>query len=350
MVWENELNDRKKFILKSIIDDYIQSAQPVGSRTIARKHELGLGSATIRNEMADLEELGYITQPHTSAGRIPSDKGYRFYVDHLMQIHKLAYDEILKMKKAMDEHVEEFNQLIKKACGIISSVTGYTSVVLTPQLTGTVAKSLQIITVDEKHLLIVVVAGGGIIRNRLVKHEFNIKEESVAGLANAINAKIAGKLLNEITMPEASKLALAVDLPEALINSVFDAVIECIRRIGSTDIYLEGVTNILNYPEFSDLLKARELMELLQEEDVIGALVKSAMHKQNLEVRIGSENEMGTMKELSMVTTAYGGDGTDVGVIGIIGPTRMMYGKVVSSIQFMKDLLDREIMKIFYEE
>ena len=350
MVWESELNDRKRFILKSIIDDYIQSAQPVGSRTIARKHELGLGSATIRNEMADLEELGYITQPHTSAGRIPSDKGYRFYVDHLMQIHKLANDEVQKIRKAMDEHVEELNHLIKKACGIISSITGYTSIVLTPQLTGTIAKSVQIIVVDEKHLLIVMVAGGGIVRNKLVRHDSSVEEGSVAGLAGAINARMAGRLISEISMPDAQELALSLNLSESLVISVLEAIMECIRRIGSTDIYLDGVTNLLNYPEFNDLLKARELMDLLKEEDVIGALVKSAIRKQNLGVRIGSENEIGPMKELSMVTTAYGRDGTDVGVIGIIGPTRMTYGKVVSSIQFMKDLLDREIMRIFHEE
>ena len=155
MVWENELNERKRTILKSIIDDYIQSAQPVGSRTIARKHELGLGSATIRNEMADLEELGYITQPHTSAGRIPSDKGYRFYVENLMQIHSLAKGEMVIIRNAMDEKIEEINQLIRRASNIISNITGYTAVVMSPQLSKTVIKSVQLLNINERRTLVV---------------------------------------------------------------------------------------------------------------------------------------------------------------------------------------------------
>lgn len=351
MVWENELNERKKSILKSIIDDYVQTAQPVGSRTIARKHELGLGSATIRNEMADLEELGYITQPHTSAGRIPSDKGYRFYVDHLMQIHSLANDEMLKIKKAMDDRIEELNQLVKRACTIISSVTGYTSVVLTPQFAKATIKSVQFVMVDEKRLLVVVVAGVGIVNNKLIKHEAQLDEENLQLLTNTLNTKIAGRTLDEVTMPMMMEVHTITGLPASLIFSVIEAVQECVRRIESTDLYLDGVTNLLNYPEFSDLFKAREILELLNEEDVISALVKSTLKKnQNLDVKIGSENEIGPMKELSVVTAVYGREGRDIGAIGVIGPTRMAYGRVVSSIQFMKDLLNREILRIFGEK
>lgn len=350
MVWENELNDRKKTILKSIIDSYIQSAQPVGSRTIARKHELGLGSATIRNEMADLEELGYITQPHTSAGRIPSDKGYRFYVDHLMQVHRLEYEEMMKIKNAMDEHVEELNQLIRKASSIISSITGYTSIVLTPQLSNTVIKSAQIITVDEKRLLVVVVAGGGIVKNKIVKHDSVFSEDNVSSLANAINSFISGRPVSDVSLLPAINLAGALGLSPTITALVTDAVMECVRKIETTDVYLEGVTNLLNYPEFSDLLKAREVLEFLKEEEVVESIARSALKNNDLEVKIGSENEIGTMKELSMVTTVYGREGKDIGALGIIGPTRMMYAKVVSSIKYMKNLLDREIMRMFHDE
>lgn len=351
MVWENELNERKKSILKSIIDDYVQTAQPVGSRTIARKHELGLGSATIRNEMADLEELGYITQPHTSAGRIPSDKGYRFYVDHLMQIHSLANEEITKIKKAMDERIEELNHLVKRVCSIISSITGYTSVVLTPQFSKAEIKSVQFVVVDEKRLLVVVVAGMGIVNNKLVKHDTTLDDNSIALLTNVLNARISGRTIDEVTMPMIMEIQTLTGLPATFVFLVIEAVQECVRRIESTDVYLDGITNLLNYPEFNDLLKAREVLELLNEEDVIAALVKSSLKKsQKLDVKIGSENEIGPMKDLSVVTTLYGIDGKDIGAIGVIGPTRMAYGKVVSSIQFMQDLLNREIMRIFNDK
>lgn len=350
MVWDNELNERKRAILKSIIDDYILSAQPVGSRTIARKHELGLGPATIRNEMADLEELGYITQPHTSAGRIPSDKGYRFYVDNLMQIHSLAQEEIIKIRKAMNDRAEEINQLMKRASMIISNITGYTAVIMTPQLTRAIIKSIQLVSVDEKRILVVVVAGGGIVHNKLIKHDYLLDEGLFVQLTQALNLIISGKTVDQITMPMVLELQQNIKVPADLVFSILEAVEECVRKIETSDVYLEGITNILNYPEFNDLLKAREVLELLKEEEVITALVKSAVTKQHFDFKIGSENEINQMKELSIITTVYGREGKDLGAIGVIGPTRMAYGKVVSSIKYIRELLNREIARLFSDE
>lgn len=350
MVWENELNERKRAILKSIIDDYVQSAQPVGSRTIARRHELGLGSATIRNEMADLEELGYITQPHTSAGRIPSDKGYRFYVENLMQIHSLAQEEIAKIKRAMDDRIEELDQLVRRASMIISNITGYTSVVMTPQLTRAVIKSVQLVVVDDKRILVVVVAGGGIVQNKLVKHDSVINEVCLAKLNQALNLLMVGKTIDQMTMPMMIEIQREIQVPMEVLSPVFEAVEECVRKIESTDVYLEGITNILNHPEFNDLLKAREILELLKEEDVITTLVRSAVQKQKFDFRIGSENQINQMKDLSVITTVYGKEGKNLGAIGVIGPTRMAYGKVVSAIQYISELLNREIARMFGDD
>ncbi len=350
MVWEKELNERKRAILKSIIDDYVLSAQPVGSRTIARKHELGLGSATIRNEMADLEELGYITQPHTSAGRIPSDKGYRFYVENLMQIHSLAQEEITQIKKAMDDRIEELDQLVKRASIIISNITGYTSVVMTPQLSRAIIKSVQLVNVDEKRILVVVVAGGGIVQNRLVKHDCIISEMSLGKLNQALNLIMGGKTIDQITMPMMVELQQEIQAPPEMIFPVMEAVEECVRKIETTDVYLDGITNILNYPEFNDLLKAREVLDLLKEEDVITTLVRSAVHHKKFDFRIGSENQINQMKDLSVITTVYGREGKDLGAIGVIGPTRMAYGKVVSAIQYISELLNREIARMLGDD
>lgn len=347
MVWDNELNDRKRAILRSIIDDYIQSAQPVGSRTIARKHEIGLGSATIRNEMADLEELGYITQPHTSAGRIPSDKGYRFYVDNLMQIHSLAQDEMIRISKAMDERIDELNQLFRRASVIISSITGYTSVVMTPHLSRAVIKSIQLVNVDERRILVVVVAGGAIVQNKLIKYVCDFDDDLLSKLCMALNSVMDGKTIDQITMPMIIELQHELQAPEELVFPILQAVAECVRKIESTDVYLEGMTNILNHPEFNDLFKAREVLDLLKEEDVISALIKSATNINHFDFKIGSENEINQLKDLSIITTVYGREGRDLGTIGVIGPTRMTYGKVVSAIQYIRELLDREIIRIF---
>lgn len=350
MVWENELNERKRTILKSIIDNYIESAQPVGSRTIARKHELGLGSATIRNEMADLEELGYITQPHTSAGRIPSDKGYRFYVDNLMQVQSLAQDEMIRIRKAMDERIEEINRLFRKASIIISNITGYTSVVVSPQLSRTRIKSIQLLKIDEKSILVVVVAGGGIVKNKLISHNQIVEDVHLAKLNQAANLFLADKSIGQLTMPVAVDLQREINMPAEVILAILESVDECIRKIETTDIYLEGITNILNYPEFSDLIKAREILDLLNEEEIITGLVRSVTKDKQFDFKIGSENQIDEMKDLSIITTVYGREGKDVGTIGVIGPTRMAYSKVVSSIKYIRELLNKEIIRLFGDD
>lgn len=350
MVWENELNERKRTILKSIIDNYIESAQPVGSRTIARKHELGLGSATIRNEMADLEELGYITQPHTSAGRIPSDKGYRFYVDNLMQVQSLAQDEMIRIRKAMDERIEEINRLFRKASIIISNITGYTSVVVSPQLSRTRIKSIQLIKIDEKSILVVVVAGGGIVKNKLISHNQVVEDAHLAKLNQAANLFLADKSIGQLTMPVAVDLQREINMPAEVILAILESVDECIKKIETTDIYLEGITNILNYPEFSDLIKAREILDLLNEEEIITGLVRSVTKDKQFDFKIGSENQIDEMKDLSIITTVYGREGKDVGTIGVIGPTRMAYSKVVSSIKYIRELLNKEIIRLFGDD
>lgn len=350
MVWENELNERKRTILKSIIDNYIESAQPVGSRTIARKHELGLGSATIRNEMADLEELGYITQPHTSAGRIPSDKGYRFYVDNLMQVQSLAQDEMIRIRKAMDERIEEINRLFRKASIIISNITGYTSVVVSPQLSRTRIKSIQLLKIDEKSILVVVVAGGGIVKNKLISHNQVVEDAHLAKLNQAANLFLADKSIGQLTMPVAVDLQREINMPAEVILAILESVDECIRKIETTDIYLEGITNILNYPEFSDLIKAREILDLLNEEEIITGLVRSVTKNKQFDFKIGSENQIDEMKDLSIITTVYGREGKDVGTIGVIGPTRMAYSKVVSSIKYIRELLNKEIIRLFGDD
>lgn len=350
MVWENELNDRKRSILKSIIDDYIQTAQPVGSRTIARKHELGLGSATIRNEMADLEELGYITQPHTSAGRVPSDKGYRFYVDHLMQVNTLAQEEMAKIRRALYDHIDEIDLLLKKVGLIISKVTGYTSVVMSPQVTEVIIKSVQVVYVDEKRLLIIVVAMGGFVKNKLIKYYYALDDSAIEKLNNAFNKMLFGKTIDKVTTNMLEDLSRQINVPQKLISSVLDAIEDCVRKIEAAEVYMDGITNILKHPEFSNLLRAREVLELLKEEEVITTLVKRAVQKQHFDFKIGSENEIDDLKDLSVITTIYGSEEKSLGTIGVIGPTRMAYGKVVSSIKYIRDLLNMEIVRMFGDD
>ncbi len=350
MHWDDELNERKMQILKTLIDDYIQTAQPVGSRTISKKHELGLSSATIRNEMADLEELGYITQPHTSAGRVPSDKGYRFYVDHLMQTHPLAMEEIRQIRSVIELRLNEINALIRRASDIISMITGYASIALSPKLTKTILKTVQIVLVDGKNILIVVVTGGGIIKNNVVRLDTEISPEDVNKLSRCLQEELNGNIIENIEFPLIDDIFLEIGVAPDLIGRVLSGLDRCFQRVDQTDLILNGTTNLLNHPEFSDLLRIREVLELLNDRDVIKALMNAAMKNHGLKVQIGKENQLELMQDCSFVTAAYSLGDTDVGAFGILGPTRMPYSRVVSAMNYVQKLINHEILRILNDE
>ncbi len=350
MIWDDELSERKMQILKTLIDDYIQTAQPVGSRTISRKHELGLSSATIRNEMADLEEMGYISQPHTSAGRVPSDKGYRFYVDHLMQVHTLAMEEIQQIRSAIESRMNEINALICRTSDIVSMITGYTSIALSPNLTKVMLKTVQIVPVDERKGLVVVVTSGGVVKNHVVRLDSEASAEEQIRLSNYLQEKLNGLVIENIKYPDIQDISQETGVPANVARCVLEGLERCLSGIRQSDLIMNGTINLLNHPEFSDLLKVREVLELFNDQDVIRAVMNSAMKKQSVNVQIGSENQLELMRDCSLVTTSYSLGDTDMGAFGIIGPTRMSYGRVVSAMRFIQKLINREIHRILSDE
>lgn len=350
MLWEDELSERKMRILKTLIDDYIQTAQPVGSRTISKKHELGLSSATIRNEMADLEEMGYITQPHTSAGRVPSDKGYRLYVDHLMQAHTLAMEDIKQIKNAIELRMNEINTLIVRASDIISIITGYTSIALSPNLTKAILKTIQIIPVDERKALIIVVTGGGTVKNQLIRFEEDIPGDALVKMTNYLQGKMNGLLIEKIKFPVTSEVCQEIGFNESTAGCILNGLVSCLQGIEKSELIMNGTTNLLNHPEFNDLIKAKEVFDLLNEQEIIKTVMNAAIEKHDLNVMIGKENQLEPMHDCSLITATYSLGETDVGALGVIGPTRMSYARVVSAMKYMKKLINREILRILSEE
>lgn len=347
---EAKLSERKMRILKTLVDDYIKTAQPVGSRTISRKHELGLSSATIRNEMADLEEMGYISQPHTSAGRVPSDKGYRFYVDHLMQVQALKMEEIKQIRDAIEQKINEINTLIRRASDIISSITGYASVALSPSLSKSSLKSVQVLPVDEKKVLIVVVTSAGVIKNQVMRVNSEINQDSITVLSNYLQSKLDGHVIENIEFPLINDIQLETGIPNELIDPVMEGLKKCMQDAEDTELIIDGVTNLLNHPEFSDLIKIRELFELFNEQNTIKSLMNAAMKKRGLNVQIGMENEHELMRDCSVVTTVYNIGDTELGALGIIGPTRMYYSRVFSAMNYVRNLINSEILRIMNDE
>ena len=344
------MDDRKKRILQAIIDDYIDKAEPVGSRTIARKYELGLSSATIRNEMADLEEMGYLAQPHTSAGRVPSDKGYRLYVDKLMPARSLNSAEIRELRSVVNTRVYELSQLLKQATAVLSSFTRYTSMAVTPKMRSSTIKAVQVVPIETGKALVIVVNNAGIVRNALIKVSEQATSEMLGRISNLLNDKLAGLTFEQADTESIKTLGREIGVSGDIMQPILDGTADCIYQMGDHEMYVEGSTNILNHPEFKDMDKARQFLSMLDEKTSICKAVYDSAQPNGITVRIGSENDLSSIRDCSLVTVSYNVSDTMVGTIGIIGPTRMEYNKVISSISYMKKLVSEEISKLLGHE
>lgn len=339
-----ELDERKLKILTAVIKNYLETGEPVGSRTISKYTDINLSSATIRNEMADLEELGYIIQPHTSAGRIPSDKGYRLYVDRMMaeRTEELSRrEEILQQKEdLLIEKVDKVETLLQNVAKVLANNTNYATMITKPKLSRNRLKFIQLSQVDENSLLAVIVMEGNIIKNKIIDVDGTIDNESILKLNILLNSVLNGLSLEEINLSVLSKLKAQAIGYEDIVNNVAFAISETITEEENLEIYTSGANNIFKYPELSDSSKASELISTLEEKDLLSNLVVGDEQNRDIQVYIGDETPVRTMKDCSVVTATYEmGDGIK-GTIGIIGPKRMDYEKVVDNLKTIKEQLD----------
>ncbi len=344
------LGERKRRILQAIIDDYITTADPVGSRSIAKKHDLGISSATIRNEMADLEEMGYLEQPHTSAGRIPSYRGYRLYVDQLMDRYKLTISEINVIHDSMQLKIRELDQLIQQYSKLISEITQYTTVVLTPQMKKSSIKHLQLIPIDAYNVLLVVVNNTGIVKNKAIRFSEEIDTDFLNDLSNLLNRKLAGLTIEEINLPKIQEIQREMQLNEAILIPILNYISDAVNDIDTADVFLGGTTNIFNFPEYNNIEKAKNFLSFLEHKNDLHKLLNNIETDSKIKIIIGEENEFLEMKDCSVVMSRYSIGKKIVGTIGIIGPTRMEYAKVVSSLDYMTRHFNQELFKLFGEE
>lgn len=337
-----ELDERKEKILKAIIQTYLETGEPVGSRTISKYSDLKLSSATIRNEMSDLEEMGYIIQPHTSAGRIPSDKGYRFYVD---QIILEKENEVNEMQELMIQRVDRVELLLKNMAQILAANTNYATMISGPTSNQTKLKFIQLSRVEEKKLLIVVVVEGNIIRNSFVNLEDDLSQEDVLNLNILLNNSLNGLTIQEINLGMITKLKEQAGAHKQVVELVLNEVSEAIQaQDADLQIYTSGATNIFKYPELSDTQKASQLISTLEQKELLKGLFEDqqlpAASDSQIQVYIGDETPIQSMKDCSVVTANYVlGDGLR-GTIGIIGPKRMDYEKVVGTLRTLVSQLN----------
>lgn len=336
-----ELDDRKVTILKAIIKTYLETGEPVGSRTISKYTDLKLSSATIRNEMSDLEEMGYIIQPHTSAGRIPSDKGYRFYVDQIMQEKE---QEVTEVKALMIQRVDRIELVLRKLAQMLASNTNYAAMISGPQYHRNKLKFIQLSEVDVHKLLIVTVVEGNLIKNKMITIEDDISQEELLNLNIMLNSSLNGLTIEEINLGVISQLKEKAENHSRVIDLVLNEVAEAIRADeDDLQIYTSGATNIFKYPELSDGEKASELIRTLEHKELLQELLPDSSKDGDdtgIQVYIGDETPLQTMKDCSVVTANYEmGEGIR-GTIGIIGPKRMDYEKVLSTLRHLMRQLD----------
>lgn len=338
-----ELSERKEKILNAVIRTYLETGEPVGSRTISKYADLNLSSATIRNEMADLEELGYIIQPHTSAGRIPSDKGYRFYVDNILKEKLSEIDErekkVTEKEDILIEKVDKVETLLQNMAKVLATNTNYTTMVSAPKSQGNKIKFIQLSVLEEQQLLCTVVSDKNHVVNKIVKVSQDINQEMVVRLNVALNTALAGLSLEEINLGVISALTSQAGELESLVNEVLKAITEAIATEAQMKIYTSGATNIFKYPELSDKERASQLLTTLEEKSQLTELIHEGDDETGIQVYIGSETPVQAMKDCSVVTATYELEDGFKGTIGIIGPKRMDYEKVVEALRNVKEQL-----------
>jgi len=334
------LTDRQKLILQAVIDDYVRSAEPVGSRTISKRTDVTFSPATIRNDMADLEELGYLTQPHTSAGRIPSNKGYRFYVDHLITPEKLSSADIKRVKMAFAEQFVEFEQLIQQTASVLSELTSYTSIVLGPDVFNTTLKHIQLVPLTHDSAVTIMVTNTGQVENRKISIPAEISISDMEKLINLLNHKLIGVPIYQLKARLYSEIADELKKHFTQYKEALQLLEKTFTPEKEERIFLGGTTNIFAQPEFRDVEKVRGLFELLEQHDRLQGIIASDDDPSSgIQVKIGQENMDEAVSHCSIITASYYYEGQNMGKLSILGPTRMEYRKVISLLDyFTRDL------------
>nr|WP_306288583.1 heat-inducible transcriptional repressor HrcA [Phascolarctobacterium faecium] len=338
------LNERKKKILQIIIEDYISSAEPVGSRTIARKYDLGLSPATIRNEMSDLELLGYLEQPHTSAGRIPSAQAYRFYVDALIEPGTLTDNDMALIDGWYNERRRNIDDIFQSTAKILSRMTQNVSMVLTNQQTIANFCYLKFLPLDSQHAILCIVADDGSIDTNVIDIPLGMSSEEMDYLAGKMSKLLEDRNLSDISVEILQTVHTDVVEDKLIFSSLLQAVRKMTGRRQEQKVFLGGTKQLLNQPEFRDVERVRNLLGILEEEKVLKDLLQGG-EDSGLKVTIGSENKFTGIQDCSMVQATYRLNGQIVGTMAVLGPTRMEYGKVISVMdylhKYLKTILDK---------
>jgi heat-inducible transcriptional repressor len=338
------LNERKKQILKAVVINYIKTAEPVGSRTVARAHRMGLSSATIRNEMADLEEMGYLAQPHTSAGRVPSQLGYRYYVDHLMEKDDLSSAEEQALTSSLStEKMREIEQIIVNSARVLSAATNQTSLIMGPQFKKSAFRQMRILPLDESRGLVVLITDTGYIKNKVIDMKQHLSQAELQQVVSYLNQKLYGLTIDQVTTSLINELKRDLFRRLEILEQAFILLEESLKEERQIRVFLGGTTNILNQPEFKDVDKIRRMLNLFEQEPLLFKILEDTSSENDFVIKIGAENECEDIKECTLITGTYKIHDKTLGTVGVLGPTRMDYSRVMSIMRHLVDHLNQSL-------
>ncbi|MBE4908039.1 heat-inducible transcriptional repressor HrcA [Bacillus luteolus] len=342
------LTDRQLLILQVIIDDFIQSAQPVGSRSLSKKDGISFSSATIRNEMADLEELGFIEKTHSSSGRVPSEKGYRYYVDHLLSPQSVSKQDKEEIKSIFAERIYELEKVVQKSAQILSDLTSYTSIVLGPEVNENRVKKLQIIPINRDTAVAIIVTDTGHVENRTITFPGSINPSEIEKMVNILNERLTGVPLIELNDKIYKEVATILKSHINNYDSLLNVLTGTFNLQTSERVYFGGKTNMLSQPEFNDIKKIRSLLTMIEQEKEFYELLRT--NQTGISIKIGRENRVSAMENCSLITATYTVGTEQLGSIAILGPTRMEYSRVVSLLSLLSTDLSNVLTKLYQNE
>ncbi|QAT42663.1 heat-inducible transcriptional repressor HrcA [Aminipila luticellarii] len=334
-----DLNERKLRILQALIGDFIRTGEPVGSRTLSKKYALGVSPATIRNEMSDLEDMGFLTHPHTSAGRVPSDKAYRLYVNELMRKKELTIEEKQVISEKLHSDISEFEKTIQHAASLLSEITNLTSFAMTPEADEDLLRFINILPVDQSTVVLMIVAESGKVSNTALKLKVPYTRENIELLSKSMTYNFKGKTISEaLTVDIIKSFETDLEAMGMLAQNIMPNFMKTLEKMLNVNLYMDGLTNIFSIPEYNDIDRAKMFLELLdKKEDFTKKLIK---RENGVIITIGNENADDMMQNCSLITATYHIDGKLVGKIGVIGPTRMKYDEVTSVIEYVTENLN----------
>lgn len=341
------LTERQLLILHAIVDDYIRSAEPVGSRSISKREDITFSPATIRNDMADLEELGFLEKPHSSAGRIPSQKGYRYYVDHLLQPHRLTADERLDIRSIFSDRIQELEEVIQHSARILSNMTSYISLVLGPEMFEATLKNIQIIPLSKGSAILILVTDTGHVENQTISVPESIDASDLERTVNILNERLVGVPLYQLRYKLKSEVGHVLRAHIQNYRQVIGMLLPSVDLEKTEKIFYSGKTNLLMQPEFRDIEKVRILLNMLEEDEKMNQILR--IPHSGIQVKIGQENKLEAFDNCSLITASYSIGGKHMGTIGILGPTRMEYRRVIGVLDTVSKDLTKLLTRLYQQ-